>query len=126
MDIDWIIDLSPDEARAALDALNAHQAPISGREAAEAETGARGQGGRTVVAPSMPRLPAACGDRPTARHCESRLLGAPRAYGSVTALSCVLSESLAYASVRRTTGIGTIVGLQHSFDVALRLQQQSR
>jgi hypothetical protein len=35
MDIDWIIDLSPDEARAALDALNAHQAPISGREAVE-------------------------------------------------------------------------------------------
>ena len=35
MDIGWTKDLSPDEARAALDALNANKAPITVREAVE-------------------------------------------------------------------------------------------
>jgi hypothetical protein len=78
------------------------------------------------VAPSMPRLPAACGDRPTARHCESRLLGGPRANGGRNSPFLRLIGVFSVRAARRTTGIGTIVGLQHSFDVALRLQQQSR
>jgi hypothetical protein len=34
-DISWTKDLKPDEARAALDALKAHQAPVTAREATE-------------------------------------------------------------------------------------------
>jgi hypothetical protein len=35
MDIDWTENLTPDEAQAALDALNANKAPITAREAVE-------------------------------------------------------------------------------------------
>ena len=35
MDTDWTRDLKPDEAQAALDALNAHKAPVTAREATE-------------------------------------------------------------------------------------------
>jgi hypothetical protein len=35
MDIDWTKNLTPDEAQAALDALKAHQAPVTPREAVE-------------------------------------------------------------------------------------------
>jgi hypothetical protein len=35
MDTDWIKDLKADEAQAALDALKAHQAPVTAREATE-------------------------------------------------------------------------------------------
>jgi hypothetical protein len=35
MDIDWTKDLTPDEAQAALDALNAGKGPVTAREAAE-------------------------------------------------------------------------------------------
>jgi hypothetical protein len=35
MDIDWAKDLTPDEAQAALDALNANEAPITASEATE-------------------------------------------------------------------------------------------
>jgi hypothetical protein len=34
-DIDWTKGLKPDEARAALDALNANKAPVTAREATE-------------------------------------------------------------------------------------------
>ena len=32
---DWTENLTPDEAQAALDALNAHQAPVTAREATD-------------------------------------------------------------------------------------------
>jgi hypothetical protein len=35
MDTDWTNDLTPDEAQAALDVLNANKAPITAREAVE-------------------------------------------------------------------------------------------
>jgi|RhiMetStandDraft_8_1073273.scaffolds.fasta_scaffold01281_5 hypothetical protein len=35
MDTDWTKDLKPDEAQAALDALAAHKAPLTVREAVE-------------------------------------------------------------------------------------------
>jgi hypothetical protein len=35
MDTDWTKNLTLDEAQAALDALNAHQAPVTAREATE-------------------------------------------------------------------------------------------
>jgi hypothetical protein len=35
MDTDWTKDLKPDEAQAALDALNANKAPVTAREATE-------------------------------------------------------------------------------------------
>jgi hypothetical protein len=35
MDTDWTEDLTPDEARAALDALDVSKAPITAREAVE-------------------------------------------------------------------------------------------
>ena len=35
MDINWTKDLKPDEAQAALDALKAHKAPVTAREAVE-------------------------------------------------------------------------------------------
>jgi hypothetical protein len=35
MDADWTENLTPAEAQAALDALNAHQAPVTAREAVE-------------------------------------------------------------------------------------------
>jgi hypothetical protein len=35
MDTDWTKDLTPDEARAALDALAAHKSPLTVREAVE-------------------------------------------------------------------------------------------
>jgi hypothetical protein len=35
MDTDWTKTLTPDEAQAALDALNAHQAPVTAMEAVE-------------------------------------------------------------------------------------------
>jgi hypothetical protein len=43
MEIDWTEDLTPDEAQAALDALNAIRAP---RRDSETEKGARGQAER--------------------------------------------------------------------------------
>jgi uncharacterized membrane protein len=45
---DWTENLTPDEARAALDALKAHQAPVTAREAA---SGAAGQGGVNLTTP---------------------------------------------------------------------------
>ena len=38
MDTDWTKDLTPDEARAALDALTAHKSPLTVREAVEVRT----------------------------------------------------------------------------------------
>ena len=35
MDTDWIKDLTPGEAQAALEALNANKAPVTAREAVE-------------------------------------------------------------------------------------------
>ena len=35
MDTDWTKDLKPDEAQAALEALNANKAPVTAREAVE-------------------------------------------------------------------------------------------
>jgi hypothetical protein len=51
MDTDWTRDLTPDEAQAALDALNAKQGVDyrqGSRRTSEAEKGARGQGQKTA------------------------------------------------------------------------------
>jgi hypothetical protein len=47
MDSDWTRDLKPDEARAALGALDAHQAPVTAREANESSQATAGTAGES-------------------------------------------------------------------------------